>query len=230
VLAAACSEPRAQPDAVPCPDCAVRVHPPGILDPASPDFHPRELARLGWDLRVCAGCHGADFSGGAAGVSCLTCHPAGPTACDTCHGAGAMDAPAGNHAPHLAAHVACAACHVVPATWDAPGHILGASGPAQVVFGPLASTTPWGSTRAGPPSWDGATCRNVYCHGDVGPIRGGVDPEPRWDEQPPAFTCDRCHGAPPPDHPLRTDCVTCHPPSTAPTHVDGKVDFVDDHG
>src|SRR3954468_15364803 len=80
-----CSDVRPRPDAG---TTDVTVHPAGILDPASPEFHVRELQRQNWDFAVCAGCHGSDFTGGSARKSCLPCHTEGPTACTTCHGAG----------------------------------------------------------------------------------------------------------------------------------------------
>src|SRR5262249_45889259 len=144
------------------------VHPPGILDPASDTFHGRELARRNWNFSVCGGCHGSDFAGGTAKVSCLTCHAKGPTDCTTCHGNG----PTSNaHATHAMRGVACAECHVVPARWDDDGHILhdgvAITAPAKVTFGALAQHTIAAVDRAGPAMWDGATCANVYCHGDA---------------------------------------------------------------
>ncbi|HEU4727793.1 MAG TPA: CxxxxCH/CxxCH domain-containing protein [Kofleriaceae bacterium] len=228
VVAAACSEARPTPP--PCTgdasDCTPHVHPAGILDPMSEAFHSKELARQGWNLALCQGCHGDDFAGGKADASCLTCHAEGPSACVTCHGPRGREAPAGNHAPHLAAGIDCAECHIVPASWDAPGHILNDAPPAEVTFGPRANLTPPRADRRGPPAWDAGTCRNTYCHGDVTRL-GGSATQPRWDEPAPAFTCDRCHGAPPPppDHPRRLDCVSCHPllPSE---HVNGVIDLL----
>lgn len=216
---AACSDPREV--SAPCDggDCTVRVHAAGILDQASDDFHGRELARRNWDFSVCQGCHGSDFTGGAAKVSCLSCHKEGPTACTTCHGAG----PTSNaHQLHAARGVACANCHVVPGKWDDDGHILhngvAITDPPKIVFGALAATaTP---DRQGAPSWDGTTCRNVYCHGDALHAGGGTVPEPRWDDPAPAGGCVRCHASPPPSH-ARSDCATCHPAS-AP-HIDGTL-------
>lgn len=200
-------------------DCTSGVHPAGFPDPASPAFHGSDLARRNWDFALCASCHGADFSGGAAKVSCLSCHREGPTACTTCHGAG----PTSNaHSVHAGHGVACAECHTVPGRWDDDGHILhnGVAIPtAKVTFGALAATTPAPADRAGPPSWDGTTCSNVYCHGDALHAAGGVASRPRWDA-PVTGACDRCHGSPPPSH-ARADCATCHP-ATAP-HVDGTL-------
>jgi predicted CxxxxCH...CXXCH cytochrome family protein len=218
LVLAGCSDEREL--SAPCEgDCAPRVHRAGILDPSSDAFHGRELVRRSWDFALCQGCHGSDFAGGKAQVSCLGCHREGPTACTTCHGAGPTSHA---HPVHAARGVACAQCHAVPARWDDDGHILHAgaaiSGPAKVVFGALASTgTP---DRAGPPSWDGATCRNVYCHGDALRAGGGAAPQPRWDDPAPAGGCARCHASPPPSH-ARTDCATCHPAS-AP-HIDGAL-------
>jgi predicted CxxxxCH...CXXCH cytochrome family protein len=215
---AGCSEERGL--SPPCDgDCTAHVHRAGILDPASDDFHGRELARRSWDFALCQGCHGSDFTGGAAKVSCLSCHRDGPTGCATCHGAGPTSKA---HTVHAERGVACAQCHTVPARWDDDGHILHAgvaiTAPAKVTFGSLAATaTP---DRAGPPSWDGATCRNVYCHGDALHAGGGTAPQPRWDDPAPGGGCVRCHASPPPSH-ARNDCATCHPAS-AP-HVDGTL-------
>jgi len=214
----ACADERTA--AEPCTvDCTAGVHPAGFPDPSSPAFHGRDLARRNWDFALCASCHGADFSGGKAKVSCLGCHREGPTACTTCHGAG----PTSNaHTLHAANNVACAECHRVPSRWDDDGHILhdgvAITGPATVTFGALAATTHAPADRAGAPSWDGATCSNVYCHGDALHASGGSTTRPRWDDPAPVGTCDRCHANPPPSH-ARTDCASCHPAS-AP-HLDG---------
>src|SRR5258705_13024952 len=116
---AACSDVRPRPDAG---STTVSVHPAGILDPASDDFHGKELQRLGWDFAICAGCHGSDFTGGAAKKSCLSCHADGPTACTTCHGAG----PTSNaHVVHPeVARLDRSEGHVLPPRWDDDGHLL----------------------------------------------------------------------------------------------------------
>lgn len=202
-------------------DCTVSIHPAGILDPVSDAFHGRELERRNWDFGLCATCHGSDLSGGAAKVSCLGCHRDGPTACTTCH----RDGPTSQgHGVHAGSGVACAECHVVPARWDDDGHILrdgiAITGPAKVTFGALANTTLAPLDRAGPASWDGAACANVYCHGDALHAAGGAATRPRWDDPMPAGTCNRCHASPPPSH-ARSDCATCHPASAR--HIDGVV-------
>jgi predicted CxxxxCH...CXXCH cytochrome family protein len=207
LLFVACAEPRTLSSA--CTDCAATVHPPGF-------DHPAELARRNWNFAVCQSCHGQDFAGGKAGVSCLSCHPKGPTDCTTCHGDNGPVT--GAHALHRTQHLDCSECHIKPASWDAPGHILD-SPPLNITFGALASTaTP---ARHGPPTWTGTTCQNVYCHGDA-IDGGGTVTEPRWDDPTPAGCSTRCHGQAPPNH-ERSDCTTCHPAS-AP-HIDGIVEI-----
>lgn len=207
-----CSEER-EPTA-PCADCTSGVHPLGILNETSDDFHGRELARRDWDFGVCATCHGEDFRGGLSGKACTTCHTEGPTACVTCH----QDGPTtGAHAVHRGAQLACAECHTVPAAWDAPGHILGDSAPAEVTFGARAQLTPVAADREGPPAFVDGSCTNVYCHGDALRAPGGTSTRPRW-EDPVSGGCGSCHGAPPPSH-AQSTCASCHPAS-AP-HIDG---------
>jgi predicted CxxxxCH...CXXCH cytochrome family protein len=214
-----CSTERPRPE-VGSP--VISVHPAGILDPASDDFHGRELARRNWNFAVCANCHGSDFKGGKAKVSCLTCHADGPTACTTCHGAG----PTSNaHVVHReVAKLSCSECHVVPATWDAEGHILRGGvadpPPAEVTFGARAGLTIDPSDRAAPPAYRDGRCSNVYCHGDALHAAGGTQTQPRWDDPAPPGACDRCHGAPPPSH-AQDHCATCHP--TSAPHIDGVV-------
>jgi len=192
VVVLACTTERERPPGNPTTGL---VHPSGILDEESENFHGKELARRGYDLALCATCHGDDFAGGKAGAPCTTCHTAGPTACSTCHGDGPTT---GNHAVHrVDAKLACAECHTVPQTWDAPDHI----GAVEVTFGALASKTP--------ASYANGTC-TVYCHGTQ---------RPQW-EATPVRGCDRCHGNPPPTH-AQSQCASCHP-ANAP-HIDGNV-------
>ncbi len=210
-----CSEERDREPA--CADCGSGVHPSGILDEASDDFHGKELARRNWDFALCASCHGQDFDGGKAKVSCTTCHTEGPTACVTCH----RDGPtSGAHVEHRAANTPCAECHAVPDRWDAPGHIIDDSAPAEVTFGARAQLTLDPSDRQGPPMFAAGACANVYCHGDVLHAGGGLSTRPLWSAPAPTGTCVRCHAAPPPSH-AQSECATCHPAS-AP-HIDGTV-------
>jgi predicted CxxxxCH...CXXCH cytochrome family protein len=208
-FAAACSTERGLPDSP-----ATGVHPSGILDETSDAFHGKELERRGWDLALCAKCHGDDFRGGKSGVTCTSCHERGPTDCSTCHRGGPTT---GAHAQH-AASTQCGECHVVPASWDAPGHILGDTYPAEVVFGATAGRTLDPADRKGPPVYADGACANVYCHGDVLHAGGGIASRPIWNEPAPTGGCDRCHGAPPPSH-ARTDCASCH----VGPHLDGDL-------
>src|SRR5690349_9994819 len=77
-------------------DCAT-VHPPGISDPGSPDFHGTLFRGLGWRFDACTDCHGDDFAGVRSAVSCRTCHTDGPTACTVCH---AQPPATGAHVAH----------------------------------------------------------------------------------------------------------------------------------
>lgn len=216
MVLAACASERELPDASP----ASGVHPSGFLDEASDNFHAKELARRGYDLALCATCHGDDFAGGAAKVSCRTCHADGPDACVTCH----RDGPTtGLHPLHRAAGQTCSECHVVPARWDAEGHVRrgGAADPppAEVTFGALANTTLAPADRRGPASYADGTCENVYCHGDALHAGGGASTTPRWDATP-IGGCTSCHGAPPPSH-AQAECATCH---KAAPHLDGALE------
>jgi predicted CxxxxCH...CXXCH cytochrome family protein len=203
------------------------VHSGGIHNPADDSFHGRLVEQEGWDLGVCADCHGDDFAGGGSGASCTTCHAGegGPTACDTCHEASPTT---GAHTAHLALGASCDTCHVVPDRWDAEGHVrrdgAGDPSPADVTLGGLASATPDPDLREGPPSFDHATqtCSNVYCHGDVLGDGGAALTRPRWHGGSSQAACGSCH-ATPPATPVHADptCVTCHP-AQAP-HVDGAV-------
>lgn len=216
IACAACSSERDIPDGE-----SVGIHPSGFVDENSDNFHARELALRGYDLALCASCHGEDFAGGAAQVTCKNCHPAGPDACVTCH----RDGPTtGRHPLHRAAGHDCAQCHVVPARWDAEGHVRRGDTadppPAEVTFGALANATLAAADRAGPAAYEsGGTCNNVYCHGAVLHAGGGSSTAPHWDDQTPAGQCTSCHGAPPPSH-AQSECASCH--GAAP-HIDGAL-------
>jgi predicted CxxxxCH...CXXCH cytochrome family protein len=207
-----CATERSLPDAQPVSG----VHPSGFVDEASDNFHGKQLARLGYDLALCASCHGDDFAGGTAKVSCRKCHQDGPDACKTCHGDGPTT---GLHTRHRAAGQACSECHVVPATWDAAGHVRGDALPAEVTFGALANATLNPADRHGPATYANGTCSNVYCHGGVLHAGGGTASEPRWDATP-TGGCTSCHGAPPPSH-AQNECASCH--KSAP-HLDGVLE------
>ncbi|HEU5059556.1 MAG TPA: CxxxxCH/CxxCH domain-containing protein [Kofleriaceae bacterium] len=219
ILTLSCSEEREREDG--CIDCD-GVHPAGILDPDSDDFHGRELERHDWDFALCAGCHGSAFDGGAAGVSCLDCHEDGVTACSTCHEA---EPDSAAHPAHLARYQ-CAECHQVPERWDDDGHILRGGqadpAPAEVRFGEAAGWRPAFADEGEPPSYDPdtATCSGVYCHGDPLGDAAAADTRPVWTGGDPV-ECGSCHGAPPASHAPVEQCTTCHPASAG--HIDGAL-------
>jgi predicted CxxxxCH...CXXCH cytochrome family protein len=201
-----------------------RIHGPGVLDPGADDFHGAVLRASGWQFATCAGCHGDDFTGGTSGAACTSCHDGGPTACATCHAGGPTT---GAHATHLLGGplerpTTCDTCHVVPARWDQPGHILDAAGepdpaPAEVA---LAAPATFAAT--------GATCSDVYCHGGSLDDAAATHPAPAWYGPPGQAACGGCHGAPPADH-AQAACERCHPAPfeggrPRPTHLDGVLD------
>jgi predicted CxxxxCH...CXXCH cytochrome family protein len=231
LLVAACAEQRERPV---CADCSTTVHPPGWTTPGSDAFHGKDLERRGWDFALCQGCHGQDFAGKPGAPTCLGCHQKGPTACDTCHG----NPPAtGAHAAHGAQALPCTECHVVPQTWDEPGHILDENRAPirspRVTFGALANRDTVPSRRTAPAAWDAdrGTCANVYCHGGILGDAAASAAQPVWNGGPSQVACGGCHGAPPASH-AQSECAMCHPNAGAGTarHIDGKIDIGDNSG
>jgi predicted CxxxxCH...CXXCH cytochrome family protein len=233
-LACGCADPRAVVGGRVCatPGACETIHPAGIADPASPDFHGNLIVQRGWQLSQCSECHGADFAGGKSGRSCLKCHEGGPTACTTCH---ALPPATGAHKAHAsvltttsagAGSYACSECHVVPTAWDQPGHIFDQQGnvlpKATVTFGALAHT------GGALPQWDGASCSATYCHGDATPSWSGGSAD---------AACGSCHGIPPANH-ANTKCGQCHGRVAddgahivdRSLHADGRVSLGDDSG
>ena len=149
-------------------------------------------------------------------------------ACWDCHGTPQSFAPppdlsgssavssrgVGAHQAHLAggsssAPVACDACHVVPATNGAVGHIDGTDG-AELTFTGVALV---GGLA---PSWDRQSllCADTWCHSPY-PSSGSPQPRPSppWTEdlQGVPLPCTSCHDTPPaPPHPQEPDCTLCH--------------------
>src|SRR3954447_25722949 len=74
-------------DGRPCASASAceQIHPDGIADPKSADFHGALLRSTGWNFATCQKCHGTDFAGGTSGNSCLKCQAEGPTGCTVCH-------------------------------------------------------------------------------------------------------------------------------------------------
>src|SRR5579883_1365633 len=140
---AACSTDRATE-----PSYSSDVHPAGIADPASADFHGALLRAAlykpmmdGSRDDACGRCH-QGTPGAVPGVTlgapgapaCTSCHtqPAGVLDCGTCHG---PDRPGwGVHPSHVlsspvrTAGYACSTCHPLPPSqviggWHADGHV-----------------------------------------------------------------------------------------------------------
>lgn len=202
-------------------------------------------------LSTCSLCHGAVVGADDVTIVDRARHVDGvidvsvPTSCTSCHGGSKDAAPvpgspgAGAHRTHLdgtarSRKVECNACHVVPTTVLAPGH-LDSPRPAEVIFSGVA--------QAGgvPPVYANSTCSLSPCHGAVfpgGDPSGGSNTAPIWTRvdgsQAP---CGSCHAIPPPaPHPyvdLNPVCSACHkdiaPDNQTFTrpdlHVDGKVTF-----
>ena len=232
VVAAGCSTARPVDATRRCAteaDCAT-VHPPGILDPASPDYHSHLVVATGFDLGQCASCHGADFSGGIAEKTCLGCHKEGPTTCTTCH---AQPPATGAHLGHQ--RFACTECHITPVIWSDVGHLFASDGSvipkAIVTLGALAHVD--GAT----PAFDGMRCSGTYCHGTTLHDPAARITTPAWNGDPSDGNCGSCHGIPPASH-ANARCSECHGRVVDVTgaivnpalHVDGKLSLGDDSG
>ncbi len=163
------------------------VHAEGIKNPNSLNFHGKLIQANNWDLKECQSCHAANYAGGIAEATCLTCHnePSGPEACNTCHGdfsnpdriappadlVGNTSTTAkgvGAHDVHLYTNsigqvIGCFECHeraTVPAGQNfASAHINGL--PAEMKFGNFANLN--GGAEY---DYDGLKCNNTYCHGN----------------------------------------------------------------
>ena len=198
------------------------IHPPGIQDPTSDDFHGKEVARQGFQLETCGSCHGNDFRGGAAGSDCTSCHtePGGPAACNTCHGTPPSSGAHIAHttSPRLDKPQSCSSCHVVPSVYTDTGHVTTAAGepdpsPAEVTFAAGGTFDP--STM---------TCSSVYCHDGS----GAQFPRPVWNGGPTQGDCGACHGTPPPaGHPPNSQCASCHLAAHPAEHLNGKIELGD---
>ena len=213
------------------------LHINGIIDYVGGGNHPSGWASgdqhgvaANQNLGLCKTCHGADLTGGSAGISCYSCHAAGwDSSCTFCHGdrtSGRASPPVdtqrrsgtglvsvGAHVSHfsptLAPSIDCNQCHVVPTDIWAPAHI---NGSAEVTFGSLAKT---GSAS---PTWTASTakCANAYCHGKF--TGGNTTNQPVWTTvNGSQKTCTSCHGDPPSTGHHNTHvngegigCGTCH--------------------
>jgi len=189
---------------------------------------------------ACTGCHSEANATGTA-LSAGPLHLDGRVElgngngqCGACHGTGDDPWPTtGAHPAHqnptISAPVACASCHPVPTSIEDPVHL---DGTVHVVFTGLALA------RGSAPTWNGATCSQVACHG-----ANLADPAatPAWNDASGAQgQCGACHGVPPSQHTPSKSCSdgNCHGteialdvsgvPSISPTglslHVNGIVD------
>ena len=223
-IVAACDVERPRASDEPCvvTDGSVcsRIHPPGILERSSPDFHGAVLREALYDTARCQTCHGKRLDeGGTSGKSCNSCHADGAFACITCH----ADLPQqGAHAAHLRGKTvrepaSCAPCHLVPEGLGSIGHIFDAQ--RRLDPPPVEIALTFDPITKG--------CSDTICHGKQ-------DPAPRWDTPHQPLGCQRCHGLPPPTPPHLNDrCESCHPrvststsaPIDGPFHMDGRVDL-----
>ncbi|MEW6749593.1 MAG: CxxxxCH/CxxCH domain-containing protein [Candidatus Latescibacterota bacterium] len=222
----ACSDPRE--DAARPSGPAAKVHPEDWLERASEDFHGRAIRQAGWDMSGCRVCHGANYAGGIANSSCLTCHAATPEGCQVCHGGGGLAAPpadlegnveatargVGAHRAHVsggavAAGLGCGECHPSISAFADAAHLDG-DGRAEVRFGQRATTA--GSA----PQYDAqsGTCAETYCHGGG---RFGTGRPVVWTRVGQGVAaCGTCHGLPPtpdtehPEVPEGISCSVCH--------------------
>lgn len=134
---------------------------------------------------------------------CEACHSGGTISCVSCHGGidnqtgappkglrgelATSDRAVGAHTTHLEDGVLadafnCSECHIVPASFSAPGH-LDPDSVAEVTWGLLAGNQS---------SWDrnNETCSNTYCHGN---FDGGDNSNvPVWTAADQAV-CGSCH-------------------------------------
>lgn len=206
------------------------IHPPGLLDPRSAEFHATVWRASGYSETECRDCHGSQTSGRGDAPRCTTCHLGGESACSTCHSGLERQ---GAHRVHLQGgslglRYDCTLCHEVPSALRTPGHVLTAAGeldpaPAEVRLAPAAGPSARYDAEA-------QTCAEVVCHvaraGDTAATR----PEPEWSAPLTGEGCDRCHGAPPAGH-VADRCADCHPGPTdesgqnAPWHLNLRVEL-----
>jgi predicted CxxxxCH...CXXCH cytochrome family protein len=161
---------------------------------------------------ACSSCHaeanatGTALTGGPLHMNGKFDLGNGNGTCGACHGTGSDPWPTTSahprhESPSITEPIACASCHVVPATVLAPGHL---DQPIRVAFSGLAVA------RGAQATWNGSSCTNVACHG-----ANLADPAaiPVWnDPTMAASACGACHGIPPSEHTTSTSCErsTCH--------------------
>ena len=162
--------------------------------------------------QACNSCHG-----NAGGIASNPPDQAPPL--DTTGGALTSLTSVGAHQAHLlgasniSSVIACAECHVVPATVAAAGHLDGVAN-AEVAFGTLTKT---GSLV---PTWTRTTgvCASTYCHGASLTLAGGTNKVPVWTTvNGTQDACGTCHASattsmtrPHPVGVSGSTCATCH--------------------
>lgn len=166
----------------------LRIHPTGWLAD-----HPAAILSNNLQPEYglgCKSCHGEDYTGGTAEISCVGCHNQRLDVCVGCHGGYAGDysgAPpyslardsifsdrgVGGHPAMVKGSVffagtGCQTCHAKPPFVLSSTHFTpsgnGADGRGEVIFSGLPQLY---SSRYGAPVFDTAagSCANVYCHG-----------------------------------------------------------------
>jgi len=175
----------------------------------------------------CTQCHGQLVAGPATDIQ----KAPGGAGVDTNGDSINTDAQVGAHQVHLnptmSKVVACSACHTVPGTVTAAGHIDSAL-PAELTFSGLALGGLDGQAAVTPGS-----CATTYCHDGNAFKNGGIWDNgtlaPTWND--PTFVtgvaadCDNCHGYPPAGgHIANSNCITCHDNVNA-----NNISFVDNN-
>jgi predicted CxxxxCH...CXXCH cytochrome family protein len=222
------------------------VHPAGIADPRSSDWHGKLAAQDGFRPLydpsapdACGRCHaGAPVTPegvlypAPSAPACTTCHSAaaGVLDCSTCHGNGDAAYPPrdacyfGEHGPDAhAAHSTGTRFVAAPLACDT----CHAAPPPEVFGGGHANgTVEVGFARFPGSTFDAAShaCA-VYCHAQQGRL-----PTPHWD-QAERVDCQSCHLSPPPNH-YPEPCSACHAEMgetaeslmPAGLHLNGKLD------
>lgn len=205
--------------------------PPGGTHPPSNTCQLCHLPTAGPGLTVANRSTHIDGVLQVSGGSCTGCHGGtdnlAPPA-DTEGNSATTQLGVGAHQAHISggrlSHaVACDACHLVPQSIEAPGHIDGAL-PAEVLFAGLAVAD--GAAA----QWEeSAAMCTAYCHGNT--LSGGTNTSPTWTRVDGTETsCGTCHGTPPlAPHVQNSSCISCHKPTAGPgltianraTHIDG---------
>lgn len=222
-------------------------HVRGWATPGTDTFHGARLRATGYDVSTCQKCHGDDFSGGKAQVSCQDCHGKDVFACKTCHGSASNAAPpkgldgsrltndrgVGAHQTHVrdgALHLAygCEQCHVNPKDdiWQ-PGHFRLEDGGAEDGRAEVHVATADGGVATYDPQ--AFTCANSGCHAPL-VDSAATHQMPTWTKVGVnEAACGSCHGNPPASHSSEPDCGLCHVGAfvdggvVPATHADGKL-------